>query len=135
MKSLAILFFILALENLQAQPSVNFLASCPDVKPCESDKLNELNRGRWYIVKIFSPPSPGGIENTCLVSDTLPTNSSNKFKFFVTGSSKGKINNMTGTITVDQPGVQIYDDYMDLPTPSGETKNVHVYVKVSNFFF
>ena len=127
MKIFAVYFFILMLKSTNG---LTVLSSCPDIKPTENANVNDVCKGRWYVLKVYStspPPNPP----TCIVTDSFPTDDPNKFKVYNMGKSNGITNNVSVEVTVQSPGIVYFDGDLEAPAgPNGETKKFHTYFKV-----
>lgn len=132
MKFLAVFFFILTLKSTYG---MTVLSSCPDIKPAENANINDVSKGRWYVLKVYStspPPNPP----TCILTDSFPTDDPNKFKVFNLGKSNGMTNNVSLVVTVQKPGIVYFDGDLEAPAgPNGETQKFHTSFKVRTTLF
>lgn len=128
MKYLTIFLFIFTSKNAFAQGPTT-LSSCPNVNPVENKNVDDVCKGRWYVLKVYSSPSPPHPQ-TCIVMESSPTDDPTKFKINNMGKSNGMISNVTTIVTVESPGIIVFDGDLEAPDPTGGMKKIHTYVKV-----
>lgn len=131
MKYIAIFFFASIFISIKTEDAdtIKAISKCPEIKPTNNTHVNNVCKGRWFIMKKYAVLSSETL-NTCELADFNSTDHSNIFVYNMTSETKGKMNFMSSNVTVDTPGVLQFNDFY-VSIQAGEVSSYRSYVKVN----